>query len=199
MTRRARHPNPNGWEGLAVSLPVDDKLKPADGARRLYELVLESARDIILIVGAGGQILEANRAAVEAYGYSRDELLSITIDDLRTPEIRKLIPADEDHLAEAGVLFESEHRRKDGTSIPVEVSSRAALVGDEILAVNIVRDITARRRARQSLQESERRFRELFQNANDAIFLHGVSEDGSARALRRGERYGLSQAWLRPG
>ena len=58
------------------------------------------------------RILEANEAAVRAYGYSREELLSMTIGRLRARSTQQEIA---DQMAEAedrGVLFQTEHRRK---------------------------------------------------------------------------------------
>ncbi|HRI68647.1 MAG TPA: PAS domain S-box protein, partial [Polyangium sp.] len=58
-----------------------------------YEALLEQARDIILFIGENGQILEGNRAACQAYGYTSDELCRLTIKDLRAPDTRPDIAA----------------------------------------------------------------------------------------------------------
>jgi PAS domain-containing protein len=50
-----------------------------------------------------------------------------------------------------GILFETVHRRGDGTTFPVEVSSRATTLGEEVVLLSIVRDITARKQAEQAL------------------------------------------------
>ncbi|MFL5395640.1 MAG: PAS domain S-box protein, partial [Myxococcales bacterium] len=81
---------------------------------RRYELLASLSRDIVLFMRRdSGRILEANSAALAAYGFSREELLSLSITDLRAPDT---VPLTEGQMAiadERGVLFETIHRRKD--------------------------------------------------------------------------------------
>ena len=113
-----------------------------------YRLLATEARDIMLFVrAADGAIREANAAAEAAYGYSREELLQLTIHDLRAAAVEpwssERIRAAED----AGLLFETEHRRKDGSVFPVEASSRGIVTLDDgTLILSVVRDITDRKR-----------------------------------------------------
>lgn len=127
----------------------------------LYRELHDHVRDIILVIDAdSGRIVEANRAAELAYQYTRDELLARSIFDLRT----EAAPAVADQMRSAdrvGSLFETSHRRKDGTVFPVEVSSRgetlargaaidraaAADLAPRRYLLSIVRDITERKRA----------------------------------------------------
>jgi PAS domain S-box-containing protein len=113
---------------------------------RRYELLIAYSRDIILFVRRGdGCILDANAAATKAYGYSRDELLALTIHDLRAADTKSLTV---DQLAQAdarGILFETVHRRKDDSTFPVEVSSQGATIDGTRTLISIIRDITERR------------------------------------------------------
>ncbi len=91
--------------------------------------------------------LEANAAAVQTYGYSREELLTRTIRDLRA---RNTLGLTGEQMAQAdagGILFETIHRRKDGTTFPVEVSSQGAMIGGTRTLISIIRDITERKNA----------------------------------------------------
>ena len=111
-----------------------------------YRALAENARDIILIVDVQTRIVEANRAAAMAYGYPVSELLGMRLDVLRAPGPD---PSPSDRVAQAmagDIFFESEHRRRDGTIFPVEVSSRGLRLGSQALVVSIIRDITERRR-----------------------------------------------------
>ena len=123
-----------------------------------YEMAVQQSRDIFLFIRhEDGRILEANPAATLAYGYTREEFLGLAIHDLRAPETCELI---ESQMAEAdarGVLFESIHQRKDGSTFPVEVSSGGVSVGGTHVLVSVVRDITERKRAEQALREADRR------------------------------------------
>jgi len=139
---------------------------------RRYELLSANSRDIILhIQHDNGRILEANAAAVAAYGYSREELLSLTIQDLRAPGT---IAQTADQMAEAqhqGALFETRHRRKDGSTFSVEVSSRGATIGGTQTLVSVVRDITERKRAEDALRESERLYRAIGESIDYGVWV----------------------------
>ena len=115
-----------------------------------YRLLAEHSRDIILFVRRSDtRIVDANRAAVAAYGYSREELLQLTVPDLRVPEERDVVAKQIEGTDRGAVFYESRHRRKDGTSFPVEVTGQAADFGGERLLVSIVRDVSDRKRAEQ--------------------------------------------------
>jgi PAS domain S-box-containing protein len=144
------YPSPSG---LSVYFQDVTERKAAEEALRRYKLLAEYARDIILFVDRDGRIVEANNAALQAYGYEREELLALSIYDLRAGETAALIP---DQLAQAdagGILFESIHRRKDGSTFPVEVSSQGTTIGNRRVLLSIVRDITERKRAEQFREE----------------------------------------------
>jgi PAS domain S-box-containing protein len=112
---------------------------------REYTALLEHLRDIILFVGEGGRIVEANRAAALAYGYSREEMRSLHIKDLRAPDTRPEVAAQMAQALREGLLFETVHRRRDGSLFPVEVSSKI-VEPEGALLVSVIRDITERKR-----------------------------------------------------
>ncbi|HEX4943460.1 MAG TPA: PAS domain S-box protein, partial [Usitatibacteraceae bacterium] len=70
-----------------------------------------------------------------------------------------------------GVLFETFHRRKDGSTFPVEVSARSLEIGGKLYRQSFVRDITTRRQAEDAIRESEVRFRTVVESAPDGIFI----------------------------
>ena len=129
--------------------------KEAAAVIQRYHLLASRSRDIILFVRRNdGKILEANDAAVDAYGYTREELLKLSIHDLRAPETKVLLA---EQMAEAdlrGILFETVHRCKDGRVFPVEVSSRGAAIDGTRMLISVVRDITERRRMVEELRRS---------------------------------------------
>jgi PAS domain S-box-containing protein len=159
-------------EALVEERAAREAAERAAEALRRYELVAGHSRDIVLFMRRdGGRILEANAAALKAYGYGREELLAATIHDLRAPETVALT-ADQMAQADAsGILFETVHRRKDGTTFPVEVSSQGTTLGATRTLVSFIRDITDRKRAERVLCESEERYRHLVQLSPDAIFV----------------------------
>ena len=113
-----------------------------------YHLHANHTRDIILFIRIfDGRILEANAAAVRVYGYQRQELLSLSIQDLQAAADDGKIAAQMAQASAAGLLFETIHRCKNGTHFPVEVNSTGTKLGPERILVSVIRDITERKQA----------------------------------------------------
>lgn len=157
---------------VALDNITDSKL--LEGSAKKYQVLLKQARDIILFIDMKGTILEANQAAVRAYGYTKEELLSLKIFDLR--EEVDLVLEQMGKVGEKGILFETHHIRQDGTRFPVEVSAYGTYIEDQRVLVSVIRDVTERKQAEQSLKDSEKKYRCLFDVAQDAIILHEIQE-----------------------
>lgn len=118
-----------------------------------YEMLLRHSGDFIWISDPRtGRILEVNEAALSAYGYSRQEFQSLSIHDLRVDDHRVV----DRQIAEAlhkGLLFETVHRRKDGTTFPVQVNASGAIIDGREIVISIVRDMTGTVRAREDLRK----------------------------------------------
>ncbi len=128
-----------------------------------YDLLKKESRDIILFVNQeDGRILEANEAAVQAYGYSYEELRAMPVSDLRTPLDRHLVAGQMALARAGGVSFVTEHRRRDGSTFFVEVSSKGAAIDGRSILISIIRDITERKKAEEALRQSEDKFSRLF-------------------------------------
>ena len=146
-----------GEDLLLVIVNDITERKQAEDTLRRFELLSAESRDIILFVRSDdGRILEANQAAINAYGYRREELLTLTIEHLRAPETH-VQTLDQIAQAEAGgILFETVHLRRDGSTFPAEVSSQGTTIRGVRTRVSIIRDITERKKADLALQEKER-------------------------------------------
>jgi len=122
-----------------------------------YDYLSKYANDIILLTDDEGVVVEANDRAVNAYHYSREELIGIPLRQLRAPETREVFEQDwRATEMQESVIFETRHRRKDGSVFPVEVSARRVTVDGTVYRQSIIRDITERREAeceRAQLQE----------------------------------------------
>lgn len=102
--------------------------------------------EIELLVTVDGAIVEANDRAAEAYGYSREELLGLDIRALRAEATRGEVSGQLARAAdEHGVRFETEHRRRDGSTFPVEVSSRSFEVDGQRYLHSLIHDLTGQR------------------------------------------------------
>lgn len=136
--------------------------KIAEDDLKRYRKIINNARDIILFVDLDGNIIEVNKAAIEAYGYTNEELCSMNIRSIRENwgyTKHQLKEANEE-----GIFFEATHRRKDGSTFEVEVSSQGASIGKERIVFSVVRDITERKNAEKMILENQVKYRSLFMN-----------------------------------
>ncbi|HEX2657108.1 MAG TPA: PAS domain S-box protein, partial [Polyangia bacterium] len=146
-----------------------------------YKDLFENANDVIYTHDTSGRILTINRAGEELTGYTRDELLKMTIFDLALPARRETVQGWLEKLGTGEFsrpTFESELLSKSGRIIPFEVSVRPimdSVGGDRITAVEgIARDITERKRAEAELAAAHRRLVETSRRAGMAEVAAGV-------------------------
>ena len=102
-----------------IAHDISDRIRSQEMLKR-YKMLSDSTTDIILFVGyPDGRIIEANQAAVKAFGYEAQELLSLTIHDLRDESDIEDI---ESQMKKAlkGIRFETIYRRKDGALSPLK-------------------------------------------------------------------------------
>lgn len=135
----------------------------------------------LLLIGLDGAVLDANDAALAFYGYSRAEILSLTIRDVQSPQDRDSISHQMHEARTNGIVFRTEHLRKDGSAVPVEVHS--ALVhgteGDALLSA--IRDMTKSDLAEKALNESERSQKLLFDGMGEGFAVHEIVVDAEGR------------------
>jgi len=137
------------WRGEQAVLAAQQQRAVAEhtALSQHFAQLTRLARDIVLMIDPGGRIIEANDAAIAAYGYDTDELYQLAVRDLRTPEEFARFEDDwRAGRAPDGVLIETVHRRKDGTSFPVEISGRVLSVDGKPYRQAFIRDISARKK-----------------------------------------------------
>ena len=146
------------------------ELKETERALGQYQLLADYARDVILFVRLDDRrIVEANAAAVKTYGYTREELLAMSIDDIRSQDEIRWTTDQETEAAENGLLFETVHIRKDGSIFPVEVNSRVIDVNGSRTVIGLIRDITNRREGEKKLKRQEEILRLFIENSPAAV------------------------------
>jgi len=165
---------------------ISERKQAEEMLRRLAEIV-ESSHDAIIATTPNGEITSWNPGARDLYGYRVDEALGRSL-DLLIPPAR----ADEGSVLAQALAgrrledFETEHRRKDGSLVPVSVTvspmrdSRRAIVGASV----IVRDRTERKRAEEAMREVQEAFRRAFEDAPIGMALFGVEADDRGRLLQ---------------
>jgi diguanylate cyclase (GGDEF)-like protein/PAS domain S-box-containing protein len=146
--------NPAATHEKPVPTPADEGFR-ALFARHPYPMWVIAADDL--------RFLEVNEAAIERYGYSREEFLSMRITDLRPG-------ADVPRLLER--VQASRHRRKDGTLMDVEVRVHDLRFAGRDAVMVVAQDITEQKRSAEALRQSEERYRLLVELSPDAIAIH---------------------------
>ncbi|MDX6383501.1 MAG: hypothetical protein QOK48_1074 [Blastocatellia bacterium] len=117
------------------------------------------------------QFLAVNEAAVLHYGYSREEFLGMAVLDIRPAEdvapLLDYLAANPQRSDQGGRW---KHRKKDGSIIDVEVNWQKLDFAGRAAYMVMANDVTEQMKAEIAMSESEERYRELFQNANDVIY-----------------------------
>ncbi len=147
-----------------------------------YKLLFQSNPNPMMIYDLESlAILAVNDAALQKYGYSDDEFKSLSLRDIRDPEdIPTLMKKVKEMKEERSVIKESiHHRKKDGSLMDVEVMSHPIDFEGRKARVVMVSDMTVHKKAERDLVESEGKFRELFNNAIDPIFIFSITSAGT--------------------
>ncbi len=152
-----------------------------------FRAVFEESLDAIYIGRLDGSIVDVNNAWLDMFGYARDEIATLNAADLyaeagaRDDFLRRIV----EHGRVADVV---RYRKKDGTPFECQriLVARRNQAGAVVGMQGVNRDVTAQLLAERALQESEEKFRALFEQSLDAIFIN--SPDGS--------HIDVNQAWL---
>ena len=158
--------------------------KLANQALSLVQSSLEAASDSLYWVKPDGTIANVNESACRLLGYTREELLHLTVPDLDAHYNTGAWASHFNELRKCGTLkFESKQRAKDGRQIPVEIVANYICFGDEEYNCAFVRDITGRKQAEDKLKASEQLYRTLFSQANEGLIL--LTMDGKIAELNQ--------------
>ncbi|WAC04148.1 MAG: PAS domain S-box protein [Methanoregula sp.] len=154
-------------------------------SERKFREIFDNANDAIEIVelldnGLPGRFLDLNDVACRMVLYTKEEMLQLSPLKIDTDYFSR--PFDEimRELHTSGrATFETEHRRKDGILVPVEINAHKITLLGKTVFLSIVRDITERKKAEAAILQSEQKFRDIFNNTTDAIHIHAIRDDGT--------------------
>ena len=139
-------------EDITESKAIEQVLRESE---ERFREIFNNANDGIELIeltndGNLGRFIEVNQVTCRTVQYTREELLAMGPFDLNTGEFTPPLPEVLRELKDTGhATFETEHRRKDGTIFPVEISSHSVSWKDRRALISVVRDITERKAAEE--------------------------------------------------
>ncbi len=166
---------PGGVERLAAVLQDVTEKKQADHSLTLFRALIDQSNDAVEVLDPETlQFLDINKKACTDLGYTREELLSMTVFEI-SPSLDE---AERDKVLakvrDAGyTIMRAIHRRKDGSVFPVEVSLKCVQM-DRRYIIAVCRDISERQQAEDALRESEDRYRDLVEHSEDLVCTHDL-------------------------
>jgi PAS domain S-box-containing protein len=149
-----------------------------------FKRLFEQAADAILVHDLTGNLVDVNRQACESLGYTRDELLSMSVADVEVD----YDPGSLMHLwgrISSGLprTLEGTHRRKDGSTFPVEIRVGVFEAGERPLMLALVRDVSGRREAEKRIRETEHRYRTLVEQIPAVTYVQEPIESDNPKAI----------------
>ncbi|MBN2346367.1 MAG: PAS domain S-box protein [Candidatus Aminicenantes bacterium] len=182
-----RNPQGNAISFLMVSKDISERKQAEIALRRSEEkfrkIFEEHAAVKLLLDPVSGAIIDANQAAENFYGWTREELKRMTIGQINTLTPEKLQAELKRAREEGRVFFQFRHRLADGSIRDVEVfSSRIQIEGSDFLH-SIIHDISDRKRAETALRHNENLLSKIFDILPIGLWL----ADASGRLMRSNE------------
>ncbi|MEW6210286.1 MAG: PAS domain S-box protein [Acidobacteriota bacterium] len=177
----------------------EERLRAHNLTERFGRILDQSVNEIYIFDATTYHFLQVNRGARENLGYTEEEFSTLTPMDLM-PEFDR---ASFDELAarlRAGqremAMITTVHRRRDGTTYPVEINIQISRLETPAVMVSIVRDITERKRMEEALRESEERFRLAIDAAQMGTWDWNLLTDKVRRTGRAYHLLGASEEML---
>ncbi len=155
----------------------------------LFKISIDNANDAVYWLNDEGRFEYINDIGWKRLGYSRDEMMSLSIWDIDPRESRKSFKRKWQDYQESkrqgrfNIKFESQHKRKNGTLYPVEVSVTHFWKNNKEYHIAHIRDISDRKREEDILLQSERKYRMLFENINNSFALQKMIFDEAGECV----------------
>ena len=146
--------------GVEIVAAIRDMSESIDWERKLLlqDLAIEAAADAFFLHDTEGRIVEVNQQACKSLGYARSDLLGLSIPDVEVGVAAEVIRTKCQALTQGNAIsFKGIHRRKDGTTFPVEVRVSGLILENQKMMVAMARDVTERVEAEQKLSKLSER------------------------------------------
>lgn len=158
---------------------VVNRTKQLAESEKRFRSIIEQATDAMYLADFEGNLLDVNIQACKSTGYSRQEMLRMNISDLDVAHKsnEKLQNFFSVLGANQQLTIESKHKRKDGSTFPVEISSSIIELEGKTRALGFVRDISERKENELKIIRMGQHYQALIEKAPDGIVL--INADGS--------------------
>lgn len=145
-----------------------------------FRALFDSSNDSIYIIGLDGMILEANQLTSDRLGFTHAELCTMHVSGLGDASHVMEVDGRLKRFKKEGRLFyETNHRCKDGTLIPVEVNGKVISYGEGEAVLCTARDLRRRYAAQDALGRSEKQFRSIIDSSPMGCCSIGATKRGN--------------------
>lgn len=190
---------------IGITRDISDRKSVEENLRaseERYRQLFDNAADPVIINDCDGRLLAANRALLEAYGYSPEEAATLTLKDFDAPEHAADIPKRMAAVLGTGsARFTTSHLRKNGEKIDVDVRATLITWQGRPAVMGVWRDITERRKAEERLRASEEKYRALVETTDLGYLIldkDGKVLDANAEYVRQTGHSRLDEILGRP-
>ncbi|MEW6215784.1 MAG: PAS domain S-box protein, partial [Nitrospirota bacterium] len=136
---------------------VQERTKELNKSELMFRSLFEYATDGVMILDRDGKIINVNQRACEIHGFDRGSLIGTNIKLLEAEENMPVFKERMERILNGeSLLFETQHYRKDGSKVSLEVSTKAIEVEGNILIQSFQRDITEKKSIQEQLAHSQK-------------------------------------------
>jgi PAS domain S-box-containing protein len=160
---------------IGIILDITERKTAQETLSLFRELIDGTSDGIEVIESQTGRFLDVNQTTCAQLGYTREEMIRLTVFDVAPSATPESYRGNKKEMRAAGsIVLETVHRRKDGSTFPVEVNLRMVKL-DREYHVAVVRDITERKKAERALAEANLLNNQIIASVQDG--LHVVDRD----------------------
>jgi len=156
------------FSGMSILIEdIKEQILKTTAKYDMYETILKTSPEAMFIYNTENlKFLEVNEAALKLYGYSRKDFLNMDLTDLYAPEdIQTLLKSSKDKTSQGQFTGPWRHKKKDGSSIIVELNRSDIEFQSNKSHLNIVRDVSDKIETEKKLQL----FKASYENTSDLI------------------------------
>jgi PAS domain S-box-containing protein len=136
-----------------------------------FRQLFDGAADALYLADQKGRFVDVNRAAAQSLGFTRDELLTMSIFDIDVDsQPKEMVHLWKAISAGTSISGERRHRHRDGTILPVDVRVSAFHDGEQLLVAAAVRSLAARRQSEREIAEWKQRYDLLTRAAGQIVY-----------------------------